>query len=665
MIASFAFLFACKDEPEEEYVPDPVHIYNENLQYFGYYHSDGNGGQSYFDELQELDNNNILIINPTNSAATACNRLAAVKARGKKALISTVMFTSGVVTVPNTCKLIDNYEEIFLEFVAGIQEYIDDGTVYAFYFDEPIWNGINTEDFRTVTKLMRETCPTVGVFHCMTIFDLGVDKYPGFNKLDKYVNEFCTDVAYDDYSYWDVKHRNKLLWALKGVSPDDAKIWGIATGSVPTATDEDIDKMIASLEGMYYEARWDPAYVGILMFTYPTDGDWFGSRTFITPGATHYSRELRKTQIDYGRLIIGKDPIDWNTQYEIVFDEPISTYNLGDEMEIPASSAYNIGTGEALDYTITLTTPDGQSSQVVRSFDYVEATQSGIYTCVLSAQIDGVEPETKTINFAVKLRDQKGVDEVSTFESVAYLSDALSTGGSLTCWPRLISGELTHNDSKGALKVIPHSTDGDWMHIFFAHDGNEIWDFTDVESISMWVYVTGNEAYTELSLGMRPEAEPFHNKWDAPNVYMKNNKTIQPNVWTEVTLNVEDALQMQKDGVPRRLAEVEYLISKYAPIENMTDEEGAEYIRDVLFADEIVAPWLPATTTKRNIVEYLSRLRREKTNLEIEIENGCTVDLTKISFFYANVNAKKRYDYPDRERNIFYIDDVTITYKTK
>ncbi len=678
MLVSVAFCFACGDEEPEEYIPPRVHEANTNLKYFGYYHSDGYNSKSYFEEIDALDNSNIFLLNGTNSPSTLNNRLKAVKSYGYKAICSPILFegSSGAVKVPRVANLIDNWQETFANLVDGVKPYLEDGTIYGFYFDEPVWNGVKEEEFRECTKFMSEYMAAnvdttgrggepVAIMHCMTVYDIGAATLKGWKTINKSTNDYCTDVTYDAYGKWDDAERNRLLWKLKWVSPDNAKIWGCATGALEGNTPDLTSKLVSSIENMYQEAIWDPRYVGILMFTYPSGGDWgYGTKAFITPGSADYMPEVRKAQIDYGRKIIGKDPIDWNTQYELVLDEPTYTYKVGEEFEIPASSAYNMGTREALSYTVELTTPDGNTTKTVQSFGYEILDQVGLYTLKLTALMDGQEPGVKEVVVAVKDVDKKGVDEVASFESEAYVHEAYSDDDSTWCWPRLVSNEVTHNDSLGALKVIPHSQDGDWMCIRFADGGNTVWDFTDVESVSMWIYVTGDHAYDTLSLYIMENAEV--GAVSSMEILMKNKQVIQPGVWTEITLNVDDAIALQQAKLPETIAELNALIADYEVLEDAVasgDSEAINSAYTTILAEH--SDYFTDETTVSDIIKKLESQRLAVARLQAKLAPDYQVDLTSITFAYGELEAKKRFDHPSYERNIFYIDDVTITYKTK
>lgn len=679
MVVSCAFCFACGDDPDEVVIPPRVHEANTNLKYFGYYHSDGYNSKSYFDEIEALDNSNIFLLNATNSPATMSNRLEDVRSRGYKAFITPVLFENMGTTVkwPGIANFIDGWQDAFINLVEGIREYIEDGTVYGIYYDEPIWNGIKESDFRECTKFMSEYFAEhfdntgrggepVAIIHCMTVYDIGYGKAPGFKKIDKSTNDYCTDVAYDAYGAWNDAERNEMLWRTKWVSPDNAKIWGCATGALEGNTPELTNKLITSIEGMYEEAIWDPRYVGILMFTYPNGGDWtYGSKQFITPGSADYLYEVRKAQIDYGRKIIGKDPVDWDTVYELVLEEPADVYKVGDYFEVPASSAYNMGTREPLPYSIELTAPD-TSTRTVESFDGVTLDQVGLYTLTLTAQMDGQDPGVKTVVVAVKDMDGEGVDVVADFEAEAYANEATGGDDDIWCWPRLVSKEMAHTGT-GSLKVIPHSTDGDWMSIVFADGGNQVWDFSNVAKVSMWIYVTGDSAYENLSLYI---AQPENTI--SRNTHIKNTQRIEPGVWTEIVLDLTNADQMYAEGCANRLAEIGRLIEAYETVETAleTSQAAAEDALAILkktaseggYSDEVCS-FVPFDITVENLIVNLNKLRLDKNSLEEIVANGCVFDYSQVKFAYGNVVARKRFDYPQSERSIFYIDDVTITYK--
>ncbi len=284
---------------------------NPNLKYFGYFHSDGFGSQSsYMADIAALGHANIVMINSAWNAQQAAGDLAEAKRYGFKAIVTAHgMFQYGKVGQLGSAELIYGWEDYWDEYQATVQSYIDDGTVYAFYFDEPRWNGISCEDFQTVTRYMRQKSG-VGVMACMTSMDMGWSNYGNVGPCEDDYLENCTDVMFDDYSAWDAYTRRGYLQKLKDKSPEDAWLWGCPRGMEKQS---DLDahgfkRMIDHIQGQYRESVWEERYAGIISFSFANginEGDWgYGMCDFFDPAQSCYSEELRGIYQDIGIAII-------------------------------------------------------------------------------------------------------------------------------------------------------------------------------------------------------------------------------------------------------------------------------------------------------------------------------------------------------------------------
>ena len=112
---------------------------NQNLRYFGYVHSDGFGVQgSYMADIAALGNANMAVINSAWTAEEAAKDLAEAKKYGFKAIVTVHgMFRYKTFGELDSAVLIDDWQGYWDAYQATVQSYIDDGTIYAFYFDEP------------------------------------------------------------------------------------------------------------------------------------------------------------------------------------------------------------------------------------------------------------------------------------------------------------------------------------------------------------------------------------------------------------------------------------------------------------------------------------------------------------------------------------------------
>ncbi len=497
---------------------------NENLKYFGYFHGDGFRSQgSYISEIASLKNANVIMINSAWSHAAAQESLAAVKAAGMKAIFSVHgMFTGGKITEANTATLVPNHEAVWDETATAIAEYIEDGTILGFYFDEPAWNGVPEDAFRTVTKMLRDKYPDIKVITTMTGYDIGIAKYEGFPELNASYNEYCTDVMYDSYGKWNDETRREYLEKLKSKALQNQWIWGCPKGF--SDNPEQTGEMVAHIKGMYTEAIQEPRYAGIVSFSYADgiEGDWgYGLHTFFNNSGDYYDKALKNLYVDIGREVIGLPAWDHSKDVDLALLEPTEVYELGDTVELPAAGALD-GNDKELEVTYSVTSPSGKA-MAAESF---KATESGHYTVTVSAG-EGENKQTKSTIVSVRYPD-----EISVFDTPAYLSDADGTDPDTWCWPRQIDTTFSHGETGGgSLKITPHAKDGTWPRIIFARNGYRLWDISEYDYISMWAYNAGDEEIKGFALFVSDEDINNGNK-------VGSTVSLPSKVWTEVTLSV-------------------------------------------------------------------------------------------------------------------------------
>ncbi len=452
---------------------------NPNLKYFGYFHSDGFRSQpSYIEEIATLQNSNVVLINSAWSLNVAKERIELARSLGFQVIFSVHgFFTGGQITKADSASLVSNYQQVWQDAVDALDSYVQDGTILAFYFDEPAWNGVKEADFRTVTKMIRETYPNTKVLTTMTVYDIGVAKREGYPEINASYNEFCTDVSYDSYAKWNAETRLRYLEALKTKATNNQYIWGCATGF--TTNPEITSELVSAIKGMYIEAINEPRYAGILPFSYANgqEGDWgYGLTTFFDNTSAFYDRELKQLYIAIGREVCGMDPYDFSKDIEVIIYEPEEVYSLGEEIELPALGATD-GLGNPVDFEVSLTSPSGEDLPV----EDIVATESGNYALTVTAG-EGDNRTSKTVYIPVRYEN-----EISLFDTDAYASDAGGTDADTWCWPRQIDSTFFRSGT-GSLKVTPHSTDGTWPRVIFERGGNKLWDISNTGGISMWVY---------------------------------------------------------------------------------------------------------------------------------------------------------------------------------
>lgn len=331
----------CFKEPEEnlamEWEDLPVNT-TSHLKYFGYFHSDGFGSQpAFYDAIDNMQNSNVYMINSARNIESMRSALQRAKSVGKRAIVTIHgMFsakkwgTTWLWMDGTELMMRSDLREYYTSVVNSLSEYINDGTLLAFYFDEPHWNGVPHDVFRETTRIMREVAPNVRLMNCMTIYDIGYSTFTResdgviFPQTTAYVNEYITDVMYDFYGNWDVKQRQDLLNKLKAVSPADAKIWGCANTHLniaSTSKDENgkynFYELKRALIGMYKEALAEPRYEGIIGYTMAssdvidfTHTDAVGFGLIIDKTSQFYDFEFKKLNVNIGRRVLSKGKLN-------------------------------------------------------------------------------------------------------------------------------------------------------------------------------------------------------------------------------------------------------------------------------------------------------------------------------------------------------------------
>lgn len=313
---------------------------NSNLKYFGYFHADGFGSQApYYDVVDSLENSNVYMINSAIPKEKIKVSLERARASGKKAIVTMhelfvakTWGTSWLWKDGRESILRENAREIYTNIINDVQEYVDDGTLFAFYFDESMWSlGVTHQAFIDATKMMREVAPNVRILHCMTVYDLGVATFVRgsdgavYEPITAEVNQYVKDVMYDSYEKWDDNSRQDLLNRLKAVATNNQMIWGCANTHIRTSVDVneqgniDTYELKRALVGMYKQAINEPRYAGILGYTMAssdaadfTTADTIGLGLVVDKNSQFYDLGFKKLNINVGRKIIGLGRIEVN-----------------------------------------------------------------------------------------------------------------------------------------------------------------------------------------------------------------------------------------------------------------------------------------------------------------------------------------------------------------
>lgn len=459
---------------------------NENLKYFAYFHSDGfNGGEEYFTDIAALNNANVMMINSAFDIAVGVERLELVRALGMKAFVTAHgIFGNQQVGKVGSAVLNANWLTTWRMMKEYYGEFIEDGTLLGFYFDEPYWNGIKEEDFLLVTHTMRKECPNVKVMACLTAVEIGA-KAGNVPEVSAEYHKYCTDLMYDSYVDWNDEQRRDFAEKLAAKATANQYFWGCPKGFVDSYEEEGNEEMINHIKGFYTEAIQNERYAGIVSFSYAgglDGGDWgYGLNTFfdIDPENAYFDAELRDLYLQIGREITGRTETA-RTAPTISVAAQTEIESLG-AVEIPVASVTD---GDAvLTATAQVYAPDGTLLETENGV--FTATYGGRY-CVAYTATDADYNTTK-IKHGVWVR---GVGEVSAFEDTLYMQDISTEEG---CgWTTSLELGRTYAGSRGALKV--QKTGEENLRLYFenltAYDKN----FTKISAMIYNPSVTAIES---------------------------------------------------------------------------------------------------------------------------------------------------------------------------
>lgn len=466
---------------------------NPNLKYFGFYHSDGFQSRSYIDDIGKLDCANVMYIDRNGDVRA---KLAQVASYGCKAILEAPTFFRPSPSGESMSCLRYDYEDIFDEYVAPIEQYVKDGTVYAFYMDEPTGR-IKEEDFRTVTKMMRDKYPDTRRMVVHIGYSMGITFHKGYTQVTPAYNEFVTDVAYDWYGEWNDEQRETWLNNLKASCTNNQNFWAIPCAF--SMQPESVATMIAHLKGFYAQALNEPRYVGILAFSYADGfvGDWgYGLTSFLDYDALYFNRELRQLYVNVGRKIIGKDPYDFSKDVLWRTDDKETVYEKGDTALIPEYSAED-GNGKALTVSQKLYDPDGTlvEDSAISSVNVLDgnggevsrksftASKEGLYKFSLTAG-------TSTRDVLISVRKE---GEIASFDTSGYTNLLYTTDWGTTAIKPEVKPDaatITFDSSfkrvgVGSVKIDPVDT---WAAVHFARADGDVWHIGKNAKISMWIY---------------------------------------------------------------------------------------------------------------------------------------------------------------------------------
>ncbi len=333
---------------------------NPNLKYFGYFHADGfsaGAPLTYIDEIVAMDNANIAIINYAWNPQPALERIQYIKQKDPN--MQVILNLKGF---EGPCKdgashphefdsqgrfrkhwvsLIDNWQGRFDTYYNLLKPYVDDGTIYAYYFDEPYWYGIGETEFVALTKYIREKDSRHRIMSCCCSADIGAWDVPmiGGGKYQlpsKNYHQYVTDITYDIYDPYNANDRATYIQMLLALfnNPSEVRIWGCLTtwkfsdkygSDDPKAPTRQKD----SLMGFYNEAINNSQYYGLLSYTFaggsdPVNTNGVGARHWLVKGQSYYSEEMLQLFTDVARKIMGEPEI---AKRDGVYKELISSFD--------------------------------------------------------------------------------------------------------------------------------------------------------------------------------------------------------------------------------------------------------------------------------------------------------------------------------------------------
>ena len=172
-----------------------------NTQYFGYYGSAGHAfGPDYMDEIGSMHNSNVAFASPDLIEKSLNNGMAPI--------VSFADLLQWKTDENGQTHMVDNWEQLYENFQTSIEPYVD--RIFAFYQDEPKWNGIPENVFRYCTQRLRQDYPHIRVMSCMAV--------PTLQDCSPSYFEFCTDLSYNYYGEWNINQRLEYLQQLKQIA---------------------------------------------------------------------------------------------------------------------------------------------------------------------------------------------------------------------------------------------------------------------------------------------------------------------------------------------------------------------------------------------------------------------------------------------------------------
>jgi len=192
-----------------------------------------------------------------------------------------------------------------------LQGYED--VVYGFYFDEPVWTGVDVTSFRQYTKQIRTDYPNKAV--------MVVEAYVPIENgtIPSNYFEYVTDFGFDFYPTLFVNQSGGFdtAWArylrdfeLVKTMAKGKKLWlvpdGYNNGDVST------NYLGAAINLYYGIAKTTPAVTGMLVFRYDpgdeTGGTYYTIQDVLNPNSRFYNARVLELHTGIGKTIVAANP---------------------------------------------------------------------------------------------------------------------------------------------------------------------------------------------------------------------------------------------------------------------------------------------------------------------------------------------------------------------
>ncbi|MDA9774541.1 hypothetical protein N9B82_06250 [Saprospiraceae bacterium] len=283
---------------------------NENLQFFGYTlvdtywddPTDSEGKTNYIDEVSDFTNiADILVVRPEDNIGPNLSRF---ETEGVKALIHLheIFFERIGDSDENSLSDYDlrfDYQSRWDNLMDNSQLEIHKDKIAAFYLgEEPMWNNITVEDYKTASDYIHQTLPGIPI--------MLIEAYRTIDLLD--IPSSTEWVGFDHYFIKDPKtdidFQNELKMLKSKMNSDqkivlilDAHFIDWAHGSTGVILTE-----MGEVAANYYDlANSDESIIGLIGYHWPSGFDFDESI-----GARHFPKEILDVHKEIGREITGK-----------------------------------------------------------------------------------------------------------------------------------------------------------------------------------------------------------------------------------------------------------------------------------------------------------------------------------------------------------------------